>query len=39
MKLLISSEIEINDLNKPIGRQDQYLCALGELNILKFKPN
>ena len=34
-----ASEIEIADLKKPIGRQDQYLCALGGVNILKFKPN
>ena len=33
-----ASEIEIKDLKKPIGRQDQYLCALGGVNILKFKP-
>ena len=24
---------------KPIGRQDQYLCALGGINILRFKKN
>ncbi len=34
-----ASEIEINDLNKPIGRQDQYLCALGGVNLLEFKHN
>ncbi len=34
-----ASEIEISDLKKPIGRQDQYLCALGGVNILKFRPN
>lgn len=33
-----ASEIEIMDLKKPIGRQDQYLCALGGVNILKFRP-
>ncbi len=33
-----ASEVEITDLKKPIGRQDQYLCALGGVNILKFKP-
>ena len=33
-----ASEVEITDLKKPIGRQDQYLCALGGVNILKFRP-
>ena len=33
-----ASEIEITDLRNPIGRQDQYLCALGGVNILEFKP-
>ena len=32
----IASEIEINNLKKPIGRQDQYLCSLGGINIIKF---
>ena len=35
----LASEIEIKDLKKKIGRQDQYLCSLGGSNILKFKPN
>ena len=34
-----ASEVEITDLKKPIGRQDQYLCALGGINILKFRPS
>tara|TARA_B100000242_G_scaffold264319_1_gene211768 strand:+ start:5826 stop:6812 length:987 start_codon:yes stop_codon:yes gene_type:complete len=34
-----ASEIEISDLKKLIGRQDQYLCALGGVNVLEFKPN
>ena len=34
-----ASEIEIKDLQNPIGRQDQYLCALGGVNVLKFRPN
>ena len=34
-----ASEIEISDLKKPIGRQDQYLCALGGVNVLEFKNN
>ena len=33
-----ASEIEIADLKNPIGRQDQYLCALGGVNVLKFRP-
>ena len=33
----LACEIEINDLNNPIGRQDQYLCSLGGANILEFK--
>lgn len=33
----IASEIEINDLCNPIGRQDQYLCSLGGINFLEFK--
>ena len=32
----IASEIEINKLKKPIGRQDQYLCSLGGINVIKF---
>ena len=31
-----ASEIEINKVMKPIGRQDQYLSALGGLNALRF---
>lgn len=29
-------EIEINRLKKPIGKQDQYACALGGVNLLKY---
>ena len=32
----IACEIEIDILGNPIGRQDQYLCALGGVNTLKF---
>lgn len=35
----ICSEIEINVLGKPIGRQDQYLSSLGGINALLFKEN
>ena len=31
----IASDIEINKLKKPIGRQDQYLCSMGGINIIK----
>ena len=34
-----SCDIEINNLRKPIGKQDQYLTALGGINFLKFLPN
>jgi D-glycero-alpha-D-manno-heptose-7-phosphate kinase len=33
-----ASEIEIDVLGKPIGKQDQYCCALGGLNLLVFGP-
>ncbi|MFA5162784.1 MAG: hypothetical protein WC421_11150 [Elusimicrobiales bacterium] len=29
-------DIEINRLKEPIGRQDQYACAFGGLNIIRF---
>jgi D-glycero-alpha-D-manno-heptose-7-phosphate kinase len=29
-------EIEINRLKKPIGKQDQYACALGGVNLIKY---
>ena len=32
-------DIEINRLNKPIGRQDQYICAIGGISSLKFEKN
>lgn len=32
-------EIEITKLNKPIGRQDQYISALGGLSCLQFSQN
>jgi D-glycero-alpha-D-manno-heptose-7-phosphate kinase len=29
-------DIEINKLKEPIGKQDQYACAIGGLNFIKF---
>lgn len=31
--------IEINKLGEPIGKQDQYGCAIGGLKFIKFKTN
>jgi D-glycero-alpha-D-manno-heptose-7-phosphate kinase len=33
-----ASEIEIDILGKPIGKQDQYSAAFGGLNLLRFGP-
>ena len=30
-------DIEINRLGEPIGKQDQYACAFGGLNIIRFR--
>ena len=32
-------DIEINKLNEPIGKQDQYACAVGGLNFISFNQN
>jgi D-glycero-alpha-D-manno-heptose-7-phosphate kinase len=32
-------EIEIGKLGEPIGKQDQYGCALGGLNFIEFHPD
>lgn len=32
----LACDIEINDLNEPIGKQDQYACACGGLNFIEF---
>ena len=35
----IASNLEINVLGKPIGKQDQYAAAFGGLNLIEFKKN
>jgi D-glycero-alpha-D-manno-heptose-7-phosphate kinase len=35
----IACDIEINSLGEPIGKQDQYACAIGGLNYLSFNPD
>ena len=35
----LACQIEIEKMKKPIGMQDQYLCALGGINILRFQKN
>ena len=32
-------EVEIQKLNEPIGKQDQYACAVGGLNFINFHQN
>ena len=32
-------EIEIDILGKPIGKQDQYAAALGNMNVIRFLPD
>ena len=34
-----ASNVEISKLSKPIGRQDQYLSALGGISSLRFEPS
>lgn len=36
MLALRACQIELGDLKAPIGKQDQYLCALGGLRFLQF---
>jgi len=32
-------EVEIERLNEPIGKQDQYAAAFGGLNVIRFRPS
>jgi len=32
-------EVEIDDLHEPIGKQDQFACALGGFNCIRFNPD
>lgn len=32
-------DIELNKLGEPIGKQDQYGCALGGINLIEFHPD
>jgi len=35
----LACELEINQMKQPIGKQDQYACALGGINVLTFRKN
>lgn len=35
----LACEIEIGTLKEPIGKQDQYACAIGGLNLIVFSPD
>ena len=35
----MAADIEIDKLKKPVGRQDQYLCASGGVNAYRYNPN
>ena len=35
----MACEIEIDQLGEPIGKQDQYACAIGGLNFIEFREN
>lgn len=35
----LACQIEINDLNEPVGRQDQYIAAYGGLTCFSFLPD
>ena len=34
-----ASEVEINILGEPIGKQDQYAAAVGGMNLIRFNPD
>jgi len=35
----MACRIEIDNLGKPIGKQDQYACAIGGIHLIEFMPN
>jgi D-glycero-alpha-D-manno-heptose-7-phosphate kinase len=35
----MACRIEIDNLGKPIGKQDQYACAIGGLHLIEFMPD
>ena len=35
----LACEVEIGKLGEPIGKQDQYGCALGGMNLIEFHPD
>ncbi|MGZ3304300.1 MAG: GHMP family kinase ATP-binding protein [Asticcacaulis sp.] len=35
----MACEIELEKLQEPIGKQDQYGCALGGINLIRFMPD
>jgi D-glycero-alpha-D-manno-heptose-7-phosphate kinase len=35
----LACEVEIEKLGEPIGKQDQYGCALGGMNLIAFNPD
>jgi D-glycero-alpha-D-manno-heptose-7-phosphate kinase len=35
----MACEVELDKLQEPIGKQDQYGCALGGINLIEFQPD
>ena len=35
----LACEVELEKLGEPIGKQDQYGCALGGMNLIEFNPD
>ncbi|MBS0481853.1 MAG: GHMP kinase [Proteobacteria bacterium] len=35
----LACEVELDKLGEPIGKQDQYGCALGGMNLIEFSPD